>query len=246
MHKSELDITYERYSRIESGAQTSIKTALKIIKILNLDESIALHAWMRSQLTEPNHKSYFKDPLKDIDRIPNKLTVNDSEQKKMLEECPLIYRVVVYLGLFSDRDFITEKTISKAFNLSCRETTEIVNKLRGAGVLDLRNDRLQFSGWYMVPDNPEYRHIRRTNFNAAMRLHLDEKYQEEWTHERIGFRRVRKDHVHILKEKIHDLFIWFGNSDISGTDDGVPYSFFAGGSPIMSFSKDAHYWGFKK
>lgn len=244
-HQEELGISYERYLRIEQGVQTSIKTALKIIKILNLDESTALHAWMRGQLTDPCHKSYFKDPTKDSDRIPNKLTVNDVEQRKMLEECPLIYRIVVYLGLFSERDYITEKTIADEFKLTHHEAVEIVNKLKGTGIIDLRSERLKFSGWYMVPDNQEYRRIRRTNFRAAMQLHLDERFQEEWTHERIGFRRVRKEHVNTLKEKIHDLFIWFGNSDIDSTDEGIAYSFFAGGSPIFDFKKDAYYWGYK-
>lgn len=242
--KDKLSISYERYSRIEKGELTTVKTALELVKALHLDEYTALHAWMRSQLTKSSQRSYFADPVKERDLVKNKLTINSS-QKKIFEEIPFLYRVIIYLALFSDKRHITEKTLSQDFNLSYKEAQIIVNKLQGSDLIDLRKERLQFSGWCMIPDDQKYRNIRRKNFNSMVKNHFDHKYTEESSLEKTSIRRVQPKNINDLRDRVNSLFRWWANTDLVESEEGIPYSFFIGGAPIDTFKNDVMYWGFR-
>ena len=241
-HQSTLKMTYEHYQRIEKGGPASIKAALAIIEALQLDEASALNAWVRSQLSNPRHKSYFADQS-EPERNKEHRTIISPKQTKELEKDPFLYKVVIYLALFSSSKQLSIKMVAKEFNLTYPEAMECINKLKAIDLIDLRNERLVFSGWYVVPDNQEYRHIRRANFNSHVKMHLDQKFDERWSHERLTIRRVHKKRVDELKQKLHALYRWFVNSDIEETEEsGVPYAFFTGAGRIESFKNYKKYY----
>lgn len=243
-NKEELSISYERYARIEKGELTTLKTAKELIKALHLDEYTALHAWMRSQLDDKTQRSYFSDPSKERDQIKNKLIISD-QQKKIFEDCPFLYRIIVYLALFSNKKVITGKTLANDFNLTYKEAILIINRLQGCDLIDLRSERLIFTGWCIIPDSQPYRNIRRKNFCSMVKHHFDHDYSENSSIEKISIRRVKEKNVNELRDRINSLFRWWGNTDLEESDKGIPYSFFVGGAGIESFKNDAAYWGFK-
>jgi len=244
-HKNQLSISYERYSHIEKGKATTIKTALELIKALNMDESTALHAWMRSQLDDPKHKSYFSAPAETCDKFRNKLVIT-SDQRRVFEECPFLYRILIYLALFSQSEQITIKKISNVFKISTIEATALINKLQGLGILDLRQDRLSFNGWCVIPEGDDFQNLRRKNFTSMVWHHFDKAYTDRFSIEKISIRRVQPRDIQLLREKIQNLFRWWGSNDLDESEEGSPFTFFVGGAHIHSFANDAVYWGYKK
>ena len=244
-NKESLKISYERYSHIEKGEPTTIKTALKLIGVLNLDESSALHAWMRSQLEDPKHKSYFSAPSETCDKFRNKLVITN-EQRKVFEDCPFLYRVLIYLALFSQSEEISVKKISNTFKISISEATLLINKLQAMGILDLRHERLSFNGWCVIPEGNNFEKLRRKNFTSMVWHHFDKSYTDPFALEKISIRRVQPKNIQLLREKIQNLFRWWGSSDLDENESGSPFTFFVGGAHIHSFENDAIYWGFKK
>ena len=236
-NKEKLSITYERYSRIEKGEQTTLKTALELINALSLDEATALHAWVRSQLTDPKHRNYFIDPANSPEFRPNKFIVN-TNQRRLIEEFPITYRIMVYIALHSEQLDITEEMLAHEFNIPLKKMTEMLNKLKSTGFLSLRGKNLKFSGWCVIPDSAEFRTIRRENFRSFVNKHIRSPYQENLCMERINIRRIKESHIDELRSKIHSLYRWFVNNDLPADEEGIPYVFFSGGSPIQNWNEN--------
>lgn len=242
--KDDLQISYEHYKRIEKGGVPSLKNALSVIAVLDMDEEFALNAWIRSQLTEPRHKAFFQKPrsVEEERYRENKRTItpNDAEA---LELNPVLYKIIIYLSLFSGRRIITAKELANDFNFTLREAKVYINKLRAMRIIDLRDERLVFLGWISIPDEAKYRSIRRRNFKSFVLEHLQQDYSEEWSHERIVVRRIKKKNLDELKERLCNLYRWYLNNDLEEIDeDGIPYAFFSGGAPIQSFKKSQYFY----
>lgn len=243
-YRDSLQISYEHYKRIEKGGVPSLKIALTVIEALDIDEASALNAWMRSQLTEPRHKALFQRPKSyEEERYrENKRTITQNDAEA-LELNPVLYKIIIYLSLFSGRRVITANDLAKDFNFNLREAKVYINKLRSMRIIDLRDERLVFLGWISIPDEAKYRSIRRRNFKSFVMKHLQQDYDEEWSHERIVVRRVKKKNLDELKERLCNLYRWYLNNDLEEIDDdGVPYAFFSGGAPIASFKDSRHFY----
>lgn len=230
-HKEKkIDCTYPRYTVIENGRTpfASLKLAQQIIKALNIDESRALHAWVRD-LMPPDKKAYFVDLNEDY--YSSRLTtivIDDEEKKYFFERSPLYKELSVYISMFSDRG-VTFDELQNKFNIKKQDLMLILNQLKILGILAEKNRKfvVPAGSWLTTPNTEEFRKAVSVVFADAVNSHFSGRYIEGESFEHSTLRLVDKELISELHLRLKNIARWF-TVQPDKVKNGIPFRFFAG------------------
>lgn len=159
-------------------------------------------------------------------------TKTSAAQKALLEEIPLIYDIIIFISLYSEHKKITPKDIEKELNISSEEVKLVLRKLRSVNILPVNSTEIAFTDWFIIPDNDQFRGIRKRNFSKFMKRHLASQFDELYSIQNLTVRLASRRQVEDLKEKIYSITQWFMN--LKEEELGSPYSLMIGGG-VFSF-----------
>ena len=157
-------------------------------------------------------------------------------QKKLLEEMPEIYELILYISMYSDHRNITPKMLSKDLGLPLNIIQLMIRKLKSANILPLDSEKIKFTDWFIIPDNSEFRKIRKRNFQNFALKHLNSEFDENTSIQNLTVRLASKNHIEQLQEKIYWITQWFMN--LKEQNNSEPYSLIIGGG-VFDFKKQS-------
>ena len=172
--KDILGCTYNRYAVVERGtAKPSLDLAIRITAALEIDESIALYAWVRDLMPDNQRKSHFIDFHSAKNIASYKSAPINPDQAKLFKENPISNEIASYISAYSWRG-VSETELIKVFLMSKKEVQSIVKKLLFTETIELNRENLFIvpeEAWINIPDLSEYREARIRNFVLSIDSH---------------------------------------------------------------------------
>ena len=229
--KELLCCTYNRYSVIEAGkAKPSLDLARRIIEALEIDESTALHAWVRDLMPDNLSKSYFIDLQSSLNTPTYRAIAITEEQSKSFRDCPLSNEIAVYISMYSGKG-VTLKELALEFAMKKSELKPILQKLINNSIV--RESKGTYSiyehAWINIPDFSEFRESRNRNFELSINSHFSTNYTEEITIEQSTTRLLSKKQINLVRQVARGIARWITLLP-EDFKNGIPYRFFCGGN----------------
>lgn len=171
---SNLPCSYYYYSKIESGTTPEIDLAIRIAESLKINRRKAMYAWTRSQMPDPETKSFFTELGDDSPLSADQMSVHRSlivnrMQAKLLESDPIFWEIIVLMSSHSNFAPLDEKELSKFFGLRINKIKYYLDSLFEHGLLDLdQNGKFKTKEWVFIPYQQDFEKLRDLNFFRAL------------------------------------------------------------------------------
>ena len=228
--KEILKISYNRYSVVESGSiRPSLNLALNIVEALEIDESTAIHAFVRDLMPTPQLKSHFID-LQSAQNIASfrALSITE-EQSKLFKKSPVANEMASYISIHSDRG-VSIKEIAEKFSMKIEYVKDVVHSLIHAEIVSKSGKNLYTipnGAWINTPDLSEFRESRVRSFSLTIDSHFSSDYLEQVTIEQTTFRILSNRQINMIRSIARSLARWISSLP---DEKGKPYRFFCGGN----------------
>ncbi len=174
-HKDELAVSYAQYAAVESSKRLpDIELALRIARILGIEERLICHSWAKDQMPTPEARSYFEpapgterkgEPLYSRAGQIDNYYVLQENQIKAFRENPRLWEVASVISVFSEKADVTEKDVARLTGIPFAQVQEMVEWLRNENFVIAQKGILKRKRKYFhIPNLEEFRPLRDQNF----------------------------------------------------------------------------------
>lgn len=232
--KITLKCSYNRYAVIEKGtAKPSLDLARKIIAALGIEESSALHAWVRDLMPDEQCRNYFaeEDLKKSFSRTP--LMHIDRARMELFAEHEFAFEMAAYISMHTYRG-VSENELCQAFRMSKGEVKALLNQLLYRGVA-VKNPKGMYEvpneAWIQISDLSEFRQMKARLYQQVVESHLSSAHYSDSTLEIWCTRLLNQKQISMIRAKITALTSWIGM--LPDEPDSVPYCVSGAGNPAQ-------------
>ena len=235
--KDQLNCSYNRYAVIEKGsARSGLDLARKIIAALGIDESAALHAWVRDLMPDESCRNYFAGPelAKSFAQTP--VMPMDRGRLELFTDHEFSFEMAVYIFMYTKRG-VFEEELSQVFRVSRAEVRRLLALLLQRAVIVKNSDgsyEVRDEAWLQIPDFKELRPLNNRLYQGILESHVSTAYYEDLSMEIWCMRLLNQKQISMIRGKLMSLMKWIGM--LPDEPDSVPYGFTGAGN-LAQFGK---------